>query len=134
MKPNTLIATSLLLMSIYKPLQAQTAAASGYKIADKIKLEGDGGWDYLTVDESTSRLFVSHGTQVQIVDLKARKQIGAIQDLKGVHGIAIANDLGKGYISCGKDSSVVIFDLKSYKVMGTVKVTGKNPDAILYDQ
>jgi DNA-binding beta-propeller fold protein YncE len=106
---------------------------SEYKILNKIHLEGDGGWDYLTVDESTDRLFVSHSTQVQVVDLKTGKQAGAVSNLAGVHGIAIAADLNKAFISCGRDSSIVIVDLKTLAFVAKVKATGANPDAILYD-
>jgi len=106
---------------------------SEYKILNKIKLEGDGGWDYLAVDESSDRLFVSHGTQVQVVDLKTGKLSGTVPNLNGVHGIAVAPDLNKAFISCGRDSSVVIVDLKTLNFIAKVKVTGANPDAILYD-
>jgi YVTN family beta-propeller protein len=106
---------------------------SEYKILNKIHLEGDGGWDYLTVDESTDRLFISHSTQVQVVDLKTGKQVGAVPNLAGVHGIAIATDLNKAFISCGRDSSIVIVDLKTLAHVAKVKVTGANPDCILYD-
>jgi YVTN family beta-propeller protein len=105
----------------------------GYKISNRIHLEGDGGWDYLTVDAPNNRLFVSHSTMVQVVDLKKGTLLATIADTKGVHGIALDADLNKGFISCGKDSSVVVFDLTSYKVIEKVKVTGANPDAILYD-
>jgi DNA-binding beta-propeller fold protein YncE len=106
---------------------------SKYTITNKIHLEGDGGWDYLSVDDSASRLYISHGTIVQVVDLTTNKLVGTIPDTKGVHGIAIARDLGKGFISNGRDSSVTIFTLKTLEVTGKVKVTGANPDAILYD-
>lgn len=106
---------------------------SEYKILNKIILEGDGGWDYLTVDESTDRLFVSHSTQVQVIDLKSGKQVGVISNLNGVHGIAVAPNLNKAFISCGRDSSVVVVDLKTLSLITKVKVTGANPDAILYD-
>lgn len=118
-------------LTLYTNLQAQELR--GYKVSDKIKVDGEGGWDYLTVDEKNDRLFVSHATQVQVIDLKSKKVIGVIPDTKGVHGIALAEDLNKGFISNGKDTSVTIFDLKSLKVIGKVKVTGVNPDAILYD-
>jgi YVTN family beta-propeller protein len=111
---------------------AQTVK-SEYKISNRIHLEGDGGWDYLTVDAPNNRLFVSHSTMVQVVDLQKGTLIATIADTKGVHGIALAADLNKGFISCGKDSSVVVFDLTSCKVIERVKVTGANPDAILYD-
>jgi YVTN family beta-propeller protein len=105
-----------------------------YKILNKFHLEGDGSWDYLSVDDSASRLYISHGTMVQVFDLAAQKLIGTIPDTKGVHGIALARDLNKGFISNGKDSSVTIFNLKTLEVITKINVTGKNPDAILYDQ
>lgn len=113
-------------------VNAQTQK-SGYQIAKKIQLTGDGGWDYLSVDELNSKLFVSHGTQVNVIDLKTAEQVAVIPETNGVHGIAIANDLNKAFISCGRDSSVLIIDLKSFAVVTRVKVTGSNPDAILYD-
>ena len=106
---------------------------SGYKIANRISLEGDGGWDYLTIDETNGLLYVSHGTLVQVVDIKTNKQVASIYDTKGVHGITIANEFGKGYISCAKDSSVVVFELATFQVMDRVKLKAANPDAILYD-
>jgi len=105
----------------------------GYKILRKIKVEGDGGWDYLTVDTLYNRLFVSHGTVVQVVDINSGKLLETIPDTRGVHGIAIAYNLNKGFISCGKDTSVTVIELKSLKTLKVIKVTGKNPDAILYD-
>jgi DNA-binding beta-propeller fold protein YncE len=111
----------------------QNTTTSPYKIINQIHLEGDGFWDYLNVDETTDRLYISHGTQVQIVDLKTGKLAGTVADTKGVHGIAVANDLGKGFVSCGRDTSVVVFDLKTLANTGKIKVTGENPDAILYD-
>jgi DNA-binding beta-propeller fold protein YncE len=111
---------------------AQTGKTS-YAITDRIRLEGDGGWDYLAVDGKTSRLYVSHGTQVNVVDLATNKPAGIIHDTPGVHGIAIADDLDRGFISDGRDSSVTVFNLKNLKTIEKVRVTGANPDAILYD-
>ena len=111
---------------------AQTAK-SGYKITNRIHLEGDGGYDYLTMDDATSRLYISHGTIVQVLDVNEKKVVGTIPDTKGVHGIALAKDLNKGFISNGRDTSVTVFDLKTSEVIIKVKVTGNNPDAILYD-
>jgi DNA-binding beta-propeller fold protein YncE len=108
-------------------------AQSKYQITNKIHVGGDGGWDYLRMDEATSRLFVSHGNVVNVVDVAAKKVIGTIPDTKGVHGIALAKDLNKGFISNGRDTSVTVFDLKTLKFIARVKVTGNNPDAILYD-
>jgi YVTN family beta-propeller protein len=114
-------------------IAAWPASGSGYKIINTIHAEGDAGWDYLTAEDSTGRLFVSHGTMVQVVDEKTGKVLGTIPGTNGVHGIALAPDLKKGYISCGKDTAVVIFNLQTLAVITKVTVTGQNPDAILYD-
>lgn len=108
-------------------------AQSNYKMGNKIHVDGDGGWDYLNVDEVNGRIFVSHSTVAQVIEIKTGKLVGAIPDTKGIHGIAIANDLNKGFTSNGRDSSVTIFDLKSLEVITKIQVTGRNPDAILYD-
>ena len=113
-------------------LSAQTTNAK-FKIANKIHLEGDGGWDYLYSDDQAGRLYVSHGTMVQVIDEAKGELIGTISETPGVHGIAIASDLNKGYISCGRDTSVVVFDIKTLKVISRITVTGLNPDAILFD-
>lgn len=105
----------------------------GFKIINRIHLDGDGFWDYLNVDEAAERLYVSHGTQVQVVDLKTGKLAGSIPELKGVHGIALAAGLHKGFISCGRDTSVAVFDPQTFATTGKIRVTGANPDAILYD-
>ena len=105
-----------------------------YRIAKTIQLSGDGGWDYLSVDEVNQKLFISHGSQVNVVDLKTSAEIAVVPETNGVHGIAIANDLNKAFISCGKDSSVSVIDLTSFKLLSKVQGTGKNPDCILYDQ
>jgi YVTN family beta-propeller protein len=132
MKKLTLIFSCLILLCFTSALKAQKGS-SGYKLVNKFHIEGDGGWDYLNVDELTGRIFVSHGTVVQVIDEKDGKLLGTIPDTKGVHGIAIANDLNKAFISNGRDSSVTIIDLKSLAFITKVPVTGQNPDAILYD-
>jgi len=108
-------------------------AQSGYKVVNQIHLEGDGGWDYLSVDEAAGRLYVSHASMALVIDLKTGKQIGKIADTNGIHGIAIATNLNKGFTSNGRDNSVTVFDLKTLEINGKITVTGKNPDAILYD-
>ncbi len=112
---------------------APLAAQSGCHLAGKIHLEGEGGWDYLTVDASNGRIFVSHGSVAQAVDLKSGALAGTIPDAKGIHGIAVAADLNKGFTSNGRDTSVTVFNLKTLEVMANIKVTGRNPDCILYD-
>ncbi len=96
-------------------------------------MEGDGSFDLLAVDAATGRLYLSHGTVVQVVDTRTGKLVGTVPDTNGVHGIALAPDVNKGYVSCGKDNAVAIFDLKTLAVLARVPVTGTNPDAILYE-
>ncbi len=98
----------------------------------KIPIAGAGSWDYLSVDETARRLYVSHGTQVEVVDIDALSVVGSIPNTPGVHGIAIAPEAGRGFVSNGKASSVTIFDLKTLKPISDVAV-GAKPDAIIYD-
>jgi YVTN family beta-propeller protein len=107
-------------------------AADNYQITKKIPIPGQGSWDYLTVDEGARRLYVSHGTQVEVLDLDSGAIVGKIENTQGVHGIAIAPDLGRGFVSDGQSSTVTIFDLKTLKMIAEVP-TGKKPDAIIYD-
>ncbi len=108
------------------------AAATGYHVLSQIQIGGEGGWDYLSVDSAARRLYVSHATHVVVVDLDTNKVVGDIPDTPGVHGIAIAAELNKGFISNGRGNNVTIFDLKTLKSLGTV-ATGENPDDICYD-
>jgi DNA-binding beta-propeller fold protein YncE len=96
-------------------------------------LGGEGGWDYVTVDARARRLYVSHATRVEVRDLDRGDSIGVIEPTPGVHGIAIASDLGRGFVSCGRDSSVLVFDLASLRTLERVPVPARNPDAILYE-
>lgn len=107
-------------------------AAPGYHLTGSIPLPGTGGWDYSQADSDNRRLYVSHGNVVDVLDLDSEKVVGHIPKTNGVHGIAIANDLGRGFISAGRDNQIIIFDLKTLAVIGTAK-TGKNPDGILYE-
>jgi DNA-binding beta-propeller fold protein YncE len=111
---------------------AQTAPG-GYRLNGSIAIGGEGGWDYIKADAAAHRLYVSHGTQVEVVDSATRKVIGTIPDTPGVHGIALANELGRGFISAGRTNSVTVFDLKTLATLATVKTTGDNPDAIAYE-
>src|ERR1035437_5659552 len=99
-------------------------AQSNYKIGNKIHVEGEGSWDYLNVDEVNGRIFVSHATVAQAIDIKTGTLIVTIPDTKGIHGIAIANDLNKGFTSNGRDSSVTVFNLKTLEVITKIQVTG----------
>ena len=117
---------------------AMTAAAgsaradSGLQVVQRWKIGGGGGWDYLTAD-SRHRLFVSRGTQVDVIDTRSGKVLGSIPDTQGVHGIALAPDLHRGFTSNGRADSVTVFDLDSLKTLQEVKVPAHNPDAILYE-
>jgi YVTN family beta-propeller protein len=111
-----------------------TASAADYTLKAKYKLGGEGGWDYLSYDAPSNHLFISRGTRVQIVDPDRGVVVAEIADTPGVHGIAIAGDLGKAYTSNGRDNSVTVFDLKTFKTLGKIKTTGgENPDFIAYD-
>jgi DNA-binding beta-propeller fold protein YncE len=107
--------------------------ATNYKITREIAIGGEGSFDYLTVDSDNNRLFVSHATQVEVVDIESGKVTGKIQNTPGVHGIAIAREFNRAFISNGNDDSVTMFDLKTLETIGKVKTGGK-PDAILYDK
>ena len=104
----------------------------GYHLLKRFEVGGEGGWDYLTVDGAARRLYVSRSTRVMVLDADTGKPVGEIPDTAGVHGIAIANDLERGFTSNGRDGSVTIFDLKTLKPLSKVRV-GTNPDCILYD-
>jgi DNA-binding beta-propeller fold protein YncE/mono/diheme cytochrome c family protein len=109
------------------------AAPAQYQVKQKYVLGGDGGWDYLTFDPAGKRLFISRGTHVMVVDPYKGSVVGDIPDTPGVHGIALAQDLGKGFTSNGRENSVTVFDLKTLKQTDKIKIDGENPDAILYD-
>ena len=109
------------------------AADPGLRVLKTYKVGGEGWWDYLTIDSSTHRLFISRGTHVMVVDSETGKSVGDIPDTQGVHGIALAPEFNKGFTSNGREGTVTIFDLKTLAVITKVKDVGQNPDAILYD-
>src|SRR5580692_8570532 len=111
---------------------ASAFAAEGYKVITKIKIGGTGGWDYVAVDPEADRVYASHGTIVEVVDTKAGKVVGQITQLHGVHGIAVAPEFGKGFITNGQSNSVTIFDLKSLAKVGEPQ-TGQNPDSVCFE-
>jgi DNA-binding beta-propeller fold protein YncE len=112
---------------------AMAAAGPGYHVTTTYKVGGDGGWDYLTADASARRLYISRGTHVIVLDLDSGKNVGDIPDTQGVHGIALAPDLGRGFTSNGREGTVTIFDIQTLKPIGEKVKVGENPDAILYD-
>jgi hypothetical protein len=111
---------------------APSPGPSGYHVIKSIPISGEGGWDYVTVDSDARRIYLSHATQVVVLDADSYAVVGSIPDTQGVHGIAIASRLGRGFTSNGRSNDVTIFDLKTLKTIGTVK-TDANPDAITYD-
>jgi len=111
---------------------APPPGASGYKVIKTVPIGGEGGWDYVYVDSDARRVYISHGTHTVVMDADTYAVVGDIPDTQGVHGIAIASDLGRGFTSNGRSNDVTIFDLKTLKVIGNVK-TDVNPDAILYE-
>lgn len=111
---------------------ALAAAGPGYHVTTTYKVGGEGWWDYLTADSDARRVFISRGTHVMVLDADSGKTVGDIPDTQGVHGIAVADDLGRGFVSNGRTNNVTIFDLKTLKEIGRVD-TGTNPDCIQYD-
>lgn len=118
---------------IFLMIAGTALAAEGYHVISTIKIGGQGFWDYLAMDNANRRLYVSNATRVVVVDPDAGKVVGEIPDTQGVHGIAIADKLNKGYVSDGRTNDVTVFDLKTLKVLGKVEMTGTNPDAIIYE-
>jgi len=130
---RTAAAVALVGAGLAQAISGTGAPAPSYKIAHRILLGGEGGWDALTADGRTHRLFVTHGTRVQVVDTKTDSVVGEIPGTPGVHGVALAPDLGRGFTSNGRDSSVTMFDLKTLAVLARIPLDAKNPDAIEYD-
>lgn len=122
----------LTLLSVSLGPIALAAAGPGYHVTTTYKIGGEGFWDYLTADAAARRLYISRGTHVVVLDLDSGKSVGDIPDTPGVHGIALAPELGRGFTSNGREGTVSIFDIKTLATSSKVKV-GENPDAILYD-
>ncbi len=118
---------------IAAPSAARAQTAPGYHVVHRINTGGEGGWDYVTVDPEGNRLFLSRGTHAMVIDLGRDSVIGDIPNTLGIHGVALAPELNRGFTSNGRDSSVTIFDYKTLAQIAVVKIPGRNPDAILYD-
>jgi DNA-binding beta-propeller fold protein YncE len=104
-----------------------------FKKGKSIPLPGDGTWDYLTVDAGARRLYVTHGTRVHVLDLDKKTVIGEVAPTPGVHGVALAPDLNRGFTSNGANATVTVFNLTTLATLQTLKVPGTKPDSILYD-
>ncbi len=120
------------ILSVSLAAVALAAAGSGYHVVATYKVGGDGGWDYLTTDSEARHIYISRGTHVMVLDADSGKSVGDIADTPGVHGIALAPELGRGFTSNGREGMVSFFDIKTLATSSKVKV-GDNPDAILYD-
>ena len=118
---------------VVAPGHAAPAGDGGYTIVNQYKVGGEGGWDLMTVDPQAHRLYFGRSTRVQVFDLDSGKVVAEIPDTPGIHGVALAPDLGRGFTSNGRDSSVTVFDLKSLAVLARVHIDGRNPDDILYE-
>ncbi len=106
---------------------------SGYHILKTVPIGGKGSWDYCVVDSAARRVYVSHGNHVVVLDADSGVVVGDIPNTLGVHGIALATDLNRGFITAGRANTIIIFDLKTFKTIDTVKARGLNPDAVYYD-
>ncbi len=124
---KTLIGPAIFLSAV-----VAASAANNYHLLKKISLPGDGGWDYLIVDSDARRVYVSHGTEVNVLDADSGEPVGKVPNTNGVHGITVAPELNRGFVSNGRAGTVTIFDRGSLKTVGEVAV-GKNPDAIIYE-
>jgi len=130
---NTLRQSALALTLGFLTLGSVRAADSpGYHFLKEIPIGGDGAWDYLSVDPAARRLYVSHATKVVVVDIDKYTVVGEIPDTPGVHGIAIAADVKRGFSSNGREAKVSMFDLDTLKLLSKVD-TGQNPDCIIYN-
>ena len=115
------------------PGLVEAQPGSGYKVVQTVAVGGDGGWDYLLVDAAARRLYVTRGTRVLVFDADSLKPVGEIPNTAGVHGVALAPELGRGFTSNGRTSTITIFELASLRTIEEVKISGETPDAILYD-
>ena len=120
-----------LFVSLTGSARAQTSPQ--YHVVKSLKVGGEGGWDYLTADSEGRRLYVSRGSHVMVFDMDRDSLIADIPNTPGVHGVALARRLNRGFTSNGRDSSVTAFDLQTLQAVSTIRITGRNPDAIAYD-
>jgi DNA-binding beta-propeller fold protein YncE len=123
----------LLIVPLLFCLASNAQNSNVYSFENSISVPGDGGYDYLSIDDVNKHLFVSHGETVNVIDLKTEKVIGSIENMKGVHGIAVDNAVNRGFITDGRDNSVVVFDLTTFKTIKVIPVTPKGPDGIMFD-
>ena len=129
---RSFIPSAVALLTLAGPAAHAQTAPAPYHLLSTIPVGGEGGWDYLSVDPAGKRLYLSHGTQVEVVDLTTRKVIGTIPNTPNVHGIEVVPGAGRGYVTCGRANQCVVFDTQTLKPLATIP-TGPKPDALLYD-
>ena len=132
MKTNRRLYPAFICATVAAALCLAATGGSGYHLIQKYRASGSGTWDYVSIDSTARRVYVAHLTEVNVLDADSGSEIGKITNLKGAHGVAVAADLGKGFITDGITNQVVIFDLKTFKTVGTVPA-GKKPDSIMYE-
>jgi DNA-binding beta-propeller fold protein YncE len=108
------------------------AEAPGYKVTKKYPVPGDGGFDYIVFDSSSNHVYVSHGTEVDVLDADSGKVVGKISDTPGVHGVAIVPNLHLGFSTNGGDKTISVFDTNTFKTSKKIPV-GDDPDYVFYD-
>ena len=123
---------ALLAVTILCNCNVLFAQATSLKVTDTFHIQSSGWWDYLLADTASNKLYVSHGTQVNVLDKNTGDSIGIIPNTNGVHGIALVHALNKGFTSNGRSNNVTVFDVNTLQVLDSI-ATGENPDAIMYD-
>ena len=121
-----------MLLAIIAPAQLFGQQKTGFHVLADFPIHSTGGWDYITADGASKRVYTSHGNQVNVIDAATGDSLGYIPNTLGVHGIALAKDFNKGYISCGRANLITVFDLNTFQTLKTIPA-GTNPDAICYD-
>jgi DNA-binding beta-propeller fold protein YncE len=133
MRTGLLLAVSFLAAAVLDAPAFSQQTDPGFAVTRRIPIGGEGGWDYLTPEPATGRLFVTHGTHVVVLDSQSGRILGDIADTPRVHGVALIESLNRGFTTNGGDASVTMFELGSLEVMRRIKIAGQNPDAILYE-
>ncbi len=133
MKCPLLALAVALVLHVSAPPSNAGPEGTGYAILKRLTPGGEGGWDLLAIDPAAHRLYLARATRVQVVDAGSGRLVGEIPDMPGAHGVALAPELGRGYASSGRDSSVTVFDLRTLATLAKIHLEARNPDAIVYD-
>ena len=123
---------TILLLALLSAFTSATAQSSGYHVTNKLHIGGASRWDYITLCPTNENLYVSHATQVNIINKNTGDSVGIIPNTEGIHGIAFAPAVSKGFTSNGRMNTVTVFDMNTNAILAQIK-TGENPDAIMYD-